>query len=110
MNRIRGEVPLVVGGATYRLCLTLGALAEIETHLGAGNLAELDARLARPTTADLVAILGALLRGGGHTLGDDEVAAFPVDLGAMIAAITAAFAAAGLSDGDTDHEPGEGHD
>ncbi|TXM55641.1 GTA-gp10 family protein, partial [Methylobacterium sp. WL120] len=38
-NRRRGEVPLDLGGTRYTLCLTLGALAELEDALQAGDLA-----------------------------------------------------------------------
>ena len=71
-NRIRGEVPLTLGGRRYTLCLTLGALAELEAALQAGDLAGLAARFAggRVSARDLIALLGVALRGGGHDLDD----------------------------------------
>ncbi len=44
-NRRRGEVPLDLGGRRYTLCLTLGALADLEDSLRAGDLAGLAERL-----------------------------------------------------------------
>lgn len=38
MNPQRGEVALDIGGETRKLCLTLGALAEIEAALGCESL------------------------------------------------------------------------
>ena len=34
INGARGEIKVMIDGSPYRLCLTLGALAEIETALG----------------------------------------------------------------------------
>ena len=49
MNGARGEVLAVLCGAERRLCLTLGALAELETAFGAETVEALAARLARLT-------------------------------------------------------------
>ena len=38
VNRHRGEVEAVLDGRTWTLCLTLGALAELEAALAAGDL------------------------------------------------------------------------
>ncbi|WP_375463381.1 gene transfer agent family protein [uncultured Methylobacterium sp.] len=79
-NRRRGEVPLDLGGTRYTLCLTLGALAELEDALQAGDLAGLAERFSagRLAARDLIALLGAALRGGGHDLDDAEVARLPL--------------------------------
>ncbi|TXN44818.1 gene transfer agent family protein, partial [Methylobacterium sp. WL18] len=71
-NRIRGEVPLQLAGQRYTLCLTLGALAELEGALKAGDLVGLAERFdgGRVSARDLIALLGAALRGGGHALDD----------------------------------------
>lgn len=67
-NRIRGELALKLDGEVYTLCLTLGALAEIEAALGLKSLSELFARLAegRLSSRDLHEVLSAALKGGGH--------------------------------------------
>lgn len=40
-NRARGEARLEIEGRERVLCLTLGALAEIETALGCGSMQDL---------------------------------------------------------------------
>ena len=95
-NRIRGEAALVAGGKTYRLLLTLGALAEIEDGLGLSNLSEVATRMKTVRAADLAVVAAALLRGGGHALEPADVLRLPCDLGALVAAVTDAFDAAGL--------------
>jgi Phage tail tube protein, GTA-gp10 len=95
INRARGEVPLLIEGEPHRLCLTLGALAEIEAGLGLDDLAQLEARLKRPRMQDILVILTALLRGGGHELGIGDVERRCLDLKAAGKAIAEAFMAAG---------------
>jgi Phage tail tube protein, GTA-gp10 len=97
MNKLRGEIALNIEGERYRLCLTLGALAEIESGLGLSSLTELEARLKAPTIADIAIILAALLRGGGHDMSDEALLARQVDLPGAARAIASAFAAAGVS-------------
>jgi hypothetical protein len=97
-NRRRGEVPLVLGEDRYTLCLTLGALAELEDAFGVDDLGALAARFARgrPSSRDLLRLLAAALRGGGHDLTDADVAALPLagGLPAVAAALAAALEAA----------------
>ncbi|KQO59577.1 hypothetical protein ASG60_11035 [Methylobacterium sp. Leaf469] len=98
-NRRRGEIPLDLGGQRYTLCFTLGALAELESALGARDLTGLAERFAggHLATRDLIALLGSALRGGGHALDDAAVAALPLAGGlepltaALGEALTAAF-------------------
>ncbi len=82
-NRRRGEVEAVIGGERRILCLTLGALAELETAFGAESLADLGQRFAagRLKAADLMRILGAGLRGGGNRLRDEDLAEMTVEGG-----------------------------
>jgi len=94
-NRARGEAELEAGGKTYRLRLTLGALAEIEDGLDLKDLSEIETRLKRLKAADLAIVAAALLRGGGHAISPAEALRLPADLGALVGAVTAAFAAAG---------------
>ncbi len=96
-NAIRGEAALEVGGKTYRLLLTLGALAEIEDGLGLTNLVEVGPRLKRARAADLAIVAAALLHGGGHDLTPPDVLALPCDLGALVAAVAQAFDRAGIT-------------
>ncbi len=79
-NPRRGEVEARLGGRSYTLCLTLGALADMEAAFGAEDLQALGRRFGegRVSAKDIVRILGAGLRGGGTALSDDEVAALPM--------------------------------
>ena len=65
-NGRRGEVEAIIDGERRILCLTLGALAEIETAFGVDNIGDLAGRLARGRigAATIIAILAAALRGG----------------------------------------------
>lgn len=90
-NRARGEVVCTLGGEPRRLCLTLGALAEMETALGAEGWEALGERLRRLSAKDLAVVLSALLRGGGER----DVALGGVDFREAAQAVAAAFEAAG---------------
>ena len=88
----RGEIEAVIGGETRMLCLTLGALAELEARLQAGDLVGLAERFAtgRVSARDLTAILGAGLRGGGNAVTDDDLARLSIEGGLKGAAEIAA--------------------
>ena len=60
VNRRRGEVEAVIDGKPLRLCLTLGALAELEDAFGASDLQALAGRFAggRLSARDLLVIAG----------------------------------------------------
>lgn len=60
MNGARGEVEVALGGERRVLCLTLGALAAMETGLGVSGFAALGERLGRMSAADLAVVLRAL--------------------------------------------------
>lgn len=81
-NHHRGEIAAELGGRTYTLCLTLGALAELEAAFGADDLLALAARFetGRLSARDAIRILGAGLRGGGNALTDEDVGALTGDL------------------------------
>ncbi len=91
-NAQRGEISAVFEGEERVLCLTLGALAELEARLGAGDLVGLSERFAggRVTARDLTAILGAGLRGGGNAITDDDLARMSIEGGLRGAAEIAA--------------------
>ncbi|MCC5977072.1 MAG: gene transfer agent family protein [Salinarimonas sp.] len=98
VNRRRGETELVLGERRYRLCLTLGALAELEAAFGLDDLASLAERFntGRLAAQDVITILGCALRGGGHDLSEAEVAALhgPEGVGPLVEAALAALEAA----------------
>ena len=91
-NIHRGEISALIGGEERTLCLTLGALAELEARLQAGDLTGLAARFAdgRISARDLTAILGAGLRGAGNALTDDDLARLSIEGGLKGAAEIAA--------------------
>ncbi len=103
VNPHRGEIEARINGKTMVLCLTLGALAELEANLQAGDLEQLGERFAagRISARHLIAIIGAGLRGAGHQISDEELANLPIEGGlkgaAEIAArlLTATFGEAG---------------
>jgi hypothetical protein len=83
-NRQRGEMAATLDGRPWTLCLTLGALAELEAALDAGDLVALATRFenGRLTARDAVKIIGAGLRGAGNDIDDAMVARMQVDGGA----------------------------
>lgn len=90
-NRARGEVLLAVDGRDMRLCLTLGALAELEVAFDVVSFSELAERLAHLTAADLIVVLAALAKGGGEARSTAELASAHIDLKAAAAAVAEAF-------------------
>jgi Phage tail tube protein, GTA-gp10 len=83
-NRHRGEIAADLGGKTYTLCLTLGALAELEHAYGDQDLIAIAERFenGRVGAADAIKIIGAGLRGGGSDLSNEEVADLQANGGA----------------------------
>jgi hypothetical protein len=83
-NRHRGEIDANLDGSRYRLCLTLGALAELEAAFGDEDMLALAARFetGRLKASDCVRIIGAGLRGAGYELADEAVADMQADGGA----------------------------
>jgi len=84
----------MIGGVPRRLCLTLGALAEIETAFDVSGLEALGERLGRLGAADLEVVLRALLRGGGEPALADDPAALAIAPRAAARAVADAFQAA----------------
>ena len=105
-NRHRGEFDVELGDRRWTLCLTLGALADLESAYGDEDLLSLAERFERGAIGarDAIRIIGAGLRGGGHDVSDGEVAALPVEGGAtgyiriVADLLQATFAPAGRED------------
>jgi hypothetical protein len=93
VNAARGEVTAVLAGEPRRLCLTLGALAEIEGALGVEGFEALAGRLRRLSAGDLMTVLAALLRGGGEAAFADGLATARVEVREAAQAVAAAFSA-----------------
>ncbi len=82
-NIHRGEIEAELSGRRYVLCLTLGALAEIEHAYGGEDLLAIAQRFeaGRIGAKDAIRVIGAGLRGAGNAVTDEEVAAMTVEGG-----------------------------
>jgi hypothetical protein len=83
-NRHRGEIDAVLDGKPVTLCLTLGALASLESAFGDEDMLALATRFekGRISARDCQRIIGAGLRGAGFDVSDQAVAAMRVEGGA----------------------------
>jgi hypothetical protein len=90
-NKARGEVLLAIDGCERRLCVTLGALAELEAAFDAASFGELAERLAQLNASDLLVVLSALTAGGGEPLNSAQLAAARIDPKAAALAVADAF-------------------
>ena len=118
-NARRGEIEATLDGRRWRLCLTLGALAELEHAFGAEDMLALALRFERGriSSRDAVRIIAAGLRGAGAEVTEDDVARMQADGGvggfidivARLLAVTFAGdeRAATVSVSPTDRKPGE---
>ena len=81
VNRHRGEIEAELSGQPYTLCLTLGALAEIEHAYGGEDLLAIAERFeqGRIRASDAIRVIGAGLRGAGHDITDGTVANMQVE-------------------------------
>jgi hypothetical protein len=96
-NARRGEIEASLDGRDYTLCLTLGALAELENAFSASDLSSLVGRFSggRLSANDLTKIIGAGLRGAGNDVSDADVGAMRAEGGAAgFASIAARLLAA----------------
>jgi hypothetical protein len=98
VNPARGEVQLVTREGRFVLCLTLGALAEIEAVLGSAPPASLRSAPSPQGggmgAAEMLAVLRALLRGGGEWRAAREAERLTLEPRAAAEAIAACFQAA----------------
>ena len=83
-NPHRGEIEACLDGKPITLCLTLGALAELETAFGHEDMLSLAERFqtGRLSARDAERIIGAGLRGAGHEILDDAVGRMQAEGGA----------------------------
>ncbi len=83
-NKYRGEVEAILDGQSYRLCLTLGALANLEAAFGDEDMLALATRFekGRVSARDCIRIIGCGLRGAGYEISDSDVAAMQAERGA----------------------------
>jgi hypothetical protein len=107
VNRHRGEVEAVLDGQRHTLCLTLGALAELEDAFGAADMLALAQRFeaGRLSARDATRIIAAGLAGGGQRVDADAVARMQAEGGAagyvdiVVRLLAATFGAAEASGG-----------
>lgn len=90
-NAARGEAHLQINGAPKKLCLTLGALAQLEAAFDVVSLEELAQRLQRLSAGDSLIVLAALLSGAGEDIALGELARASIDVQAAAQAIDEAF-------------------
>ena len=83
-NLHRGEISAELEGRQWTLCLTLGALAELEAAYDGADLLQLAERFSkgRIAASDAIRILGAGLRGAGNDVADADVARMRCEDGA----------------------------
>lgn len=101
-NHHRGEIAARLDGHDHTLCLTLGALAELEDAFGDVDMLALAERFERGrlSSRDIVRIVGAGLRGAGNDIPDAAVASMHCEGGAagwvdiVARLLTATFGAA----------------
>lgn len=87
-NAMRGEVALVRGGRRLTLCLTMAALAEIEGIVRGRTMEAL-------TGDQMLAILRALLKGGGEIEAAANVERLELEPQVAMRAVAAALLLAG---------------
>lgn len=113
-NKHRGEIDARLDGRSYRLCLTLGALAELEAAFGDEDMLALATRFesGRLSARDAMRVIGAGLRGAGHDMEDAAVGRMQAEGGAagfvaiVAALLTATFGASPVSGQEGAGEPG----
>lgn len=107
-NLIRGEIEAELDGESYNLCLTLGALAALESAFGASDMLALAGRFeqGRISSEDAIMIIGAGLRGAGNEKSDKQVSAMKSANGAagfvaIVARLLTATFGGDVGDNDT---------
>ncbi len=106
-NQYRGEISARLDNRDWQLCLTLGALAELEAKMGETDIGALAKRFSsgRLSAADMQTIIAVGLRGGGHNVADAEVGEMRSPNGATgYAQIVAELLSATFSNSDSDHD------
>jgi len=84
-NRHRGEISANFDDREFCLCLTLGALAELETAFEVADISALAERFSsgKLTANEMIKIIGAGLRGAGNTFDDDDVRSMQIQDGVL---------------------------
>jgi hypothetical protein len=88
-NPARGEVSIMIDGAPHILCVTLGALAQLEGAFDVPSFAHLGDRLKALNAHDLLIVLSALL--GQESLSVAQLARSHIDPRQAASAVGQAF-------------------
>lgn len=101
-NKQRGEATIEgPEGKKFTICLTLGAVAEIEEQMGVESLSEISGVFEKAKMRDLITILVALLHGGGNKeITADDMMSWPMDMGKIMSGIRDAFSNAGFGEAE----------
>lgn len=85
VNKHRGEISARLDGRDWTLCLTLGALAELEEAFQTEDLTKLTERFSKGhlSARDMHMVIYAGLKGGGHALEKTDVMNMQADGGAI---------------------------
>lgn len=94
MNKARGECAIIINNKQSKLCLTLGALAELETAFAANDLGELEVKLRKLSAKDFVIVLAILLKAGGNSMEIGDIKSAQIDTKEAAKAIAQTFALA----------------
>lgn len=110
-NPQRGEVKIQgPGGKEYNLCLTLGAMAQIEEELGVESFTEVGDRISKGSSKDMMVVLVAFLNGGGHLeITKKDMITWPIAFGELSSKMQEVFNAAGFGDGEDQSEDESGN-
>ncbi|MCB1972154.1 MAG: gene transfer agent family protein [Geminicoccaceae bacterium] len=108
-NRQRGEVKIEgPEGKEYKMCLTLGAIAQIEEDLGVESLTKIDEVMAKARMRDVLTIFVALLNGGGHTeITSKDMISWDVTIQDLMVKIRECFNAAGFEAEENEDNAGD---
>lgn len=100
-NKVRGEVILKADSKSFVLCLSLGALAEIEATLGVKDLSEIGALMSKPNATQIAQLVVALIHGGAsdetearrkqYEVTIEEVMKLPINVKSLTRKLTEAF-------------------
>ncbi len=105
-NGARGEAVLDIEGEEAKLCLTLGALAEMETEFRVTGIRALRERLMDMSARDLLTVLSILIRAGGSmALTVRDLMRRRLDPLRVARAVAAAFARAGVEEAHLRQDP-----
>lgn len=73
MSHPRGDVEIMIDGEARRLCLTLGALADLEVIFDCRSIQDLQNRLKQLSARELIEVLKVLLKAANSNCSVDGV-------------------------------------